>query len=86
MMTISDLHLKCGRKLFTQLTDLDKHVESFLHRDFASLVYSPVEEKLNEAKEGGDFTVLLSSSPDFLVGPIAKKFGVDDWGGNTVFY
>lgn len=42
------------------------------------LCLSAVEE-MKRAKSSGHFTAILSSSPDFLVEPIASVLGVHDW-------
>lgn len=56
-------------------------VPSFLDRFLNSLIYRPVFDRFVEAKQKGHSTFLLSSSPDFLVGAIARRLGFDVWRG-----
>ena len=51
----------------------------FLNENFDALVFTPVQQKLQEAKEKGEVTAILSSSPDFLVKLFAERFDVDEW-------
>ena len=51
----------------------------FLEDNFQHIVYQPALDKLNQAKKAGHYTVILSSSPDFLVELFAKRFGVNEW-------
>jgi len=44
------------------------------------MLNSPVVGRLKEAQAQGYYTVILSSSPSFLVKDIAKRFGVNEWG------
>lgn len=62
------------------INEIEKHVDSFLNNHLDDLFYFPVMKNLVDAHEQGHFTVILSSSPHFLVGPIAKRLGVDQWG------
>ena len=67
-----------GSPEFT-LEEVEKEVETFLEKSFHALLYQPVIQRLREAQERTDRVVILSSSPHFLVGPIARKLGVVDW-------
>ena len=60
---------------------LQDHVERFLDKHLEQLLYLPAVGRLREAQERGDHVMLLSGSPDFLVGPTARRLGVDDWEG-----
>lgn len=59
--------------------DLDALVSIFLSQTLHTLIYPPAIKQLNlvQAEEG--HTVIMSSSPDFLVGPIAKLLKVEEW-------
>ncbi len=54
-------------------------VDKFLDRHLERMLYRPAIERLQAAKEAGHHVVLMSGSPDFLVGPVAERLGVDDW-------
>lgn len=55
------------------------HVQRFLDQNFDQLLYLPAVERLKQAQSNGDLVAILSSSPDFLVKPIAEKFHVNHW-------
>lgn len=81
LLSIPRLHDEAFRRLFKgrKQATIAGHVEQFLDLFFDQLIYLPAYQKLLEAKKSGHTTVILSSSPDFLVGPIAKRFKVDYW-------
>lgn len=54
-------------------------MEEFLSQYFDDLIYQPAMEQLKRAQKEGHLTVILSSSPDFLVEPIAQRLGVNLW-------
>lgn len=58
---------------------LEDYVQAFLDKYFDELIYVPGVDRLREAQLRGDHTVILSSSPQFLVRRIAERFGVDEW-------
>jgi HAD superfamily hydrolase (TIGR01490 family) len=82
-MSIRKLHEKTLSCLFQGQSSkvLKRQVESFLDRHFESMMNSSVVEKLEESKKREELTLLLSSSPDFLVGAIAERFSFDHWVG-----
>ncbi len=51
----------------------------FVNETLDQLLYDPAIEQLNLATKTGHLTVLLSSSPQFLVEPIAKRLGISQW-------
>jgi HAD superfamily phosphoserine phosphatase-like hydrolase len=53
--------------------------ESFIDSHFQRMLYQPAIKQLKLAQELGHHTVLLSSSPDFLVELFAKRFSMDAW-------
>lgn len=53
------------------------NAESFLSRDFTSLLYLPALLTLQAAIKAGHQVIILSSAPDFLVEPIAKRFSIN---------
>lgn len=56
-------------------------VDPFLDHFLKPFLYQPVLERYYNAKKIGHPTFLLSSSPDFLVGAIARRLGFDFWQG-----
>ena len=59
-----------------QLSKIKLHVEEFLDKDFPALIYLPAYTALKTALSEKHQVTILSSSPDFLVEPIASYFGV----------
>jgi phosphoserine phosphatase len=47
-----------------------------------NFLYQPLVHQLCERKKRGDYTLLLSSSPNFLLAPLAKRLGFDGWKGS----
>ncbi|CAF23965.1 MULTISPECIES: HAD family hydrolase [Candidatus Protochlamydia] len=80
-MSMQKLHEKIFQKLFKglYLKELQKHVKNFLDLELIKLFYEPALQRLQEAKQRGDYTLILSASPDFLVQPIAEKLDVKNW-------
>lgn len=62
------------------LPKLHSFAMSFLDKCFDQMLYSPAVQRLQHAQQQGHYTVILSSSPNFLVALFAKRFGVDEWG------
>ncbi len=69
-------HLFTG-KSYKKITSL---VHSYLEDEWNQLPNPSVVSKLREAQARGDYTVILSSSPSFLVKNIANRFDVHAWG------
>lgn len=82
LLSISRLHKLAFKWLFKGVDskDVAGWVEEYL-KEYLNLeqLYTPAVERLKAAKANGDLTLILSSSPSFLVEPIAKFFEVDDW-------
>jgi HAD superfamily hydrolase (TIGR01490 family) len=53
--------------------------EAFVQEQFSQMLYLPAVERLRQAQRQGHHTVILSSSPAFLVELFAERFGVDAW-------
>jgi phosphoserine phosphatase len=81
-LSINSLHQTAFQKIFRRVSihALSKEVEHFLDKHFDSLCYIPALNRLLSALEDHS-VILLSSSPDFLVGPIANRFGIAHWKG-----
>jgi HAD superfamily hydrolase (TIGR01490 family) len=58
------------------LDRLEAEVESFLENYLSEALYTPAVCKLRLAQHLGHYTVILSSSPQFLVKKIASNLGV----------
>lgn len=80
-LSVEELHHKAFKRLFKgrPSSTINQWIEDFLDENFESLLYSPAINKLKSAQESGHLTVILSSSPNFLVGPIAARLKVSRW-------
>jgi len=80
-MSLPQLHENAFKKLFykKKASLIEKWVEEFLALQFNDLLYQPAIQKLKAAQLAGHLTVILSSSPAFLVKPIAKLLNVPVW-------
>lgn len=80
-MTLKELHYCVFKKLLKgiRIQTLLMYVESFVDEELERLLYVPALERLKWAQHQGQFTMILSNSPDFLVGSVSKKLKVDDW-------
>ena len=80
-MTLKQLHESVFKRFLqgVSLPYLERHVDGFVKTKFERLCYEPALRRLREAQERGDYTMILSNSPHFLVGPIAAHLGVDEW-------
>ncbi len=80
-MSLKELHYKCfknflkGKKWDTLLS----HVETFLDCNLNKMLNPSIIHYMKKAQREGHYTMILSSSPSFLVEPIAKRLGVSDW-------
>lgn len=81
ILPIDKLHENAFNRLF--LGRFAPHVRQwaldFLEEHFQSLLYTPALDKLKKAQTAGHLTVLLSSTPDFLVEPIANRLNIPLW-------
>ena len=84
-LSLQKLHQHTFAALFKgrSLQDLQTHVECFLAQQGDKWLYTPACERLAAAKASGAYTVISSSSPDFLVAALAKKFAVDAYFATT---
>lgn len=73
------------QKVFTRLllkkshSTFESHARQFVRAKVGSLFYMPVVERLKKGKACGEKVLILSSSPTFLVEPIAHLLGADGW-------
>lgn len=81
LLSVRQLHKKTFNRLFKgmDLDDLEKRVGLFLDLHLSSMLYLPAIEKLRSAQQQGHCLAILSSSPDYIVKPIAARLGVIYW-------
>ncbi len=81
VFSIADLQRKIFQRFFLGLsqTVIQAQVKQFLDIHLNELIYPPAMERLRQAQRAGHCTVILSSSPGFLVGALAERLGVDVW-------
>ncbi|MGM0440040.1 MAG: HAD family hydrolase [Chlamydiota bacterium] len=82
---LEDLHQQVFRRLFKgkNIEEYRPLVEGFVTKKFSSILKAPIVDALERAKRAGHYTVVLSNSPIFVVGPIAKRLEVDEWEGTS---
>ncbi len=84
-LSIEDLHYKSFSALFkgksTELVNL--HVEAFLNDQLEKMTNHSIVLHLTNAKKQGYHCAILSGAPDFLVKPIARKWGIQLWYATT---
>jgi HAD superfamily phosphoserine phosphatase-like hydrolase len=81
LFSLSQVHNKIFDTLFrdSDVFSIKKYLEPFLEQEFQRLIYPPAYQELVKAKAKGYYTLILSSSPDFLVEQFARRFGVHEW-------
>jgi HAD superfamily hydrolase (TIGR01490 family) len=81
VLSISKLHEVAFKRLFhgRSETTVKQWVQKFLSENLEKLFYLPALERLKNAQQEGHLTAILSSSPHFLVGPIASYLNVSLW-------
>lgn len=84
-MSIQKLHAHSFSRLFKghALSEILLHVDQFLTENFSSYLNESVVDRLKTAQDLGHQVMILSSSPDFLVGQIARRLCVDHWKATT---
>jgi HAD superfamily hydrolase (TIGR01490 family) len=65
------------------LETLEKNLDTLMNRLLPGQLYLPAYQELARAQNQGDYTALLSSSPDFLVRRFASYFGIDSAEGTV---
>lgn len=60
-------------------TEIQRLVRDFISEEGDELIHKAVAKRLEDAKNQGHYTAILSNSPSFLVGPLAERFAVDEW-------
>lgn len=64
------------------MQELEQHVHRFLDQELDGMLYFPAIQRLEQAKQAGHYTMILSSSPDFLVRSIATRLGTHEGKGS----
>ena len=77
----SELHQLVFSKLLKgkSMKTISQPVTDFWDKRFHDSFYVPAISTLRRCQEKGHYVLLLSSSPEFLVGPIAKELEVDEY-------
>lgn len=77
-LSIEDVHRCAFDRLFLGMNanKIRQLAQQFVTLSLENLLYFPALERLKKAQLAGEKTVVLSSSPDFLVEPISKQLGV----------
>ncbi|HSW86035.1 MAG TPA: HAD-IB family hydrolase [Rhabdochlamydiaceae bacterium] len=80
-MSLFDMHQNIFNKFLIgrSLDFIEKHVEIFVEQYLPHALYMPAVAELKLAQHLGHHTVILSNSPSFVVGAIAKFLGVKEW-------
>lgn len=83
-LSIRDLHQYAFQSMFKgrRLQDLEHEAQFFIDSHLSTFLYQPALLRLRQAQLQNHQIVIMSSSPTFLVEPIAKKLGVDMWYGS----
>jgi len=78
-ISLQELHEKVFSLMLkgTPLSGLKSHIGKFLDKFLFPSLYTPAFSLLKRAQHFGEKSMLLSSSPDFLVVPIAERLGVE---------
>jgi HAD superfamily hydrolase (TIGR01490 family) len=81
LLSMAQTHKRIFSRLFlgkSHATMLSQ-ARAFINDSFVEMIYMPAAQKLLEAKQQGQQTIILSSSPSFLVELLAERFGVSAW-------
>ncbi len=80
-MSLTQLHQKIFRYILSgqPLALLEAEVDAFVGGYLSTHLNETVSARLRSAQHLGDFTVILSNSPSFLVSRFALFLKVDDW-------
>ncbi len=78
---LEELHknvFQCLLKGFS-IETLENYADKFVENSIFSSFYLPVLEELKFSQHRGDYTMIMSSSPAFLVRRVAEMLEVDEW-------
>lgn len=84
-MTLEKLHHVVFDRMLRgfSLEALENHIDVLIEKLLPGSLYLPAYQELTAAQQRGDYTALLSSSPDFLVRRFASYLGIDAWEGTA---
>lgn len=84
LLPITKLHEEAFKRLFLgrSLPLVQEWAHEFIFENFDKLIYPPAIAALKSAQDAGHLTAILSSSPDFIVKPIAKRLNISYWQGS----
>jgi len=82
-VSMFELHQCAFNMLFSgqQSTEINEHVTNFLELHLDKLIRRSILELLQKAQSGGEYTIILSSSPDFIVSKVAGALNVSEYKG-----
>ena len=80
-LSLEEMHKQLFQRLLMglHLPTIEHHVQIFLKKHLLHRLYMPAVAYLKRAQHLGHYTAILSSSPSFIVKPIAEFFKVDEW-------
>lgn len=80
-LSMAETHRRIFRRLFLGQShhSMVVQAQAFVNSSFTDMIYLPAVQKLHDAQRQGQHTIILSSSPGFLVELLAKRFGVTAW-------
>ena len=81
ILSVAKLHQLAFQKFFLgrSMDDLETLATDFFAESAEKITNFHIFSKLQEAKKNNHYTAILSSSPNFIVSQVAKKFDVDEW-------
>ncbi len=80
-MSLTELHHRVFARILKgrSLKKIENYIDTFVRQYLPRAVNLVVLSHLRRAQHLGDFTMILSNSPSFLVSKVASVLGVDDW-------
>lgn len=78
-LSLWQLHHLIFKRLFygKSIETLSPFLEEFLNERLEALWYSPAVSRLQQMRQSGFESMILSNSPHFLVEPIAQRIGIE---------
>lgn len=80
-LSLDGLHANIFKSLFLgkSLDSFKQHAEDFVAQNLDRMLYHPAMARLEASRRQGHATIILSSSPSFLVDLIAKQFSIHEY-------
>lgn len=81
LLSMHNLHRRVFQAflLGSAFDSIKEKAERFVKEQLSQMIYKPAFQRLQEAQSSGHRVVILSSSPDFLVSPVARFLKVEEW-------